>query len=202
MRGARVCDDHGAGAPQVRRKARRTVAKAKLEGEVAAIRARIAEELPDLDEAGVLREAVHAARIEARTYELAVGMLRMATDAGADGLAGADHLGDVRTHPWVAQYERWNAEAGRLAKMAIDAGVAQDRLDLEERVLDQVTAAFQRFAGSLVDLVSVTLAGAGAAADVVALVRRAVAESEPEAYRQALQPLAAVEASALERGAT
>lgn len=201
VRGAKVCDDHGAGAPQVRRRARRTVAKARLEGEVAAIRAELGTAVDGLDEAGVLREAVHRARVEAKVYELAVGGLGLVpgTDAAGKGaLVGADHLGDLRTHPLVAQYERWNAEAGRLAKMAIDAGVARDRLELEEATLQQVTVAMRGFARALLDLVVTGLGAADAAVDVVALVRRIVAEAEPEAYRQALAPLAALEVEAHE----
>lgn len=200
IKGATVCVYHGGSTRHVREAARRRLAETAMSGEVAALR----EELSigeDLSEADVLLEAVRRARIEARVYEHLVGALAPTPEAGSDGkpkaaLYGPDHLGDARPHALVVQLERWNAEAGRLAKMAIDAGVATARLRLEEAAVDELVSAMRAFSEAMGQALELALVAAGVEPE---LVRQARIDAEPAAFRRALEPLAAIEATASER---
>lgn len=136
--GAAVCHYHGAASPQARAKAQERLRRLSAEGEVAALVAELGDD--DAHPHDVLVAAVRRAHTMARVLQLVVGGLAPTREGDADALYGPDHLGDARPHALVVLYERWNGEAGRLSKLALDAGVDEARLRLDEARLDLAAA--------------------------------------------------------------
>lgn len=203
--GHAVCYYHGSSSPQSQAAAQRRLAKIRAEGEVAAL----LEQLglgDEVDPLEVVLDSVRRAQTMARLLQVLVAGLSPTPGTTAAGepaeagkpraaLYGPDHLGDARPHALVVLYERWNAEAGRLAKLAIDAGIATIRLEREERVVDELVTAMRSFSESLGAALEQALVSAGVEP---ALVRQARVDAEPDAFRQALAPLATLEVDSTE----
>jgi hypothetical protein len=182
------CIRHGVNAA-VRAAARRRIEGAKMAGSVAVLAAEVAEQLgPDPSPHEILLEALRQARIRAALFEIYVGEQVQPW--------GADHLGDHRPTAAEEGLRHWSGEAARRAKMAIDAGVAEERVRLQGLVVDQLVAAMRVAIDAVVTALE---AAAQAAGWDVGVLRAARAEAEADAFRRALAPLAALEVGSSER---
>lgn len=177
-----VCTSHGVSGA-VRAAAKRRIEGAKMAGAVAVLAAEVADQLgPDPSPHEVLLEALRQARIRAALFEVYVGEQVQPW--------GADHLGDHRPTAAEEGLRHWSGEAARRAKMAIDAGVAEERVRLQGLVVDQLVSAMRAFSEAIGLALEVALGAAGVDTD---LVRRARIDAEPDAFRRALAPLAALD---------
>lgn len=144
---------HGSSAGQVRRAAKRRLEEARVNGELAALLAECGA-AEDADPLEVLLGRIATARAMCRALETLIGGLalrprRVDADGEADpqgdyraeAIYGPDHLGDLRRHPLEAMLGEWTDRAGRLSKLALDAGVDAKRLELAE-AMQAMTAAW------------------------------------------------------------
>ena len=185
--GPGVCIKHGV-TQAVRDAVKRRIESAKMAGGVAVLAAEVAEQLgPDPSPHEILLEALRQARIRAALFEVYVGEQVQPW--------GRDHLGDHRPTAAEEGLRHWSGEAARRAKMAIDAGVAEERVRLQGLVVDQLVAAM-RVAIEVV--VTALEAAAQAQGWDVGVLRAARAEAEAEGFRRALAPLAALEGGGAE----
>lgn len=158
--GATVCRSHGAGAPQVKAAAKhraavmeahaeaeRMVARAGVDADpidhlvdslltVAALCVVYGHMVADLDSAAArdLAETDRDTRGELGYYAVTDEESRdnLHVVAG-DRLMGLDRHGAAQLHPFVVEYHRLLAERAKLAKMAIDAGVAERQVRIAEQ---------------------------------------------------------------------
>ena len=61
-----------------------------------------------------------------------VGELEPGYSTSGEGVAGPDHLGDGRPHVFASMLREWTAELGRLSKLALDAGIDERRVRMNE----------------------------------------------------------------------
>lgn len=182
IRGLDVCRMHaGTDGATARAKGERRLALDRAIGLVG----QLADELglvvsaDAADSTATLLEAVARARQMARVCDELV--------AGLTDVAGPDHLGDLRTHPYVELQRHWNAEAAKVSKAALDAGISERQMQLAEAHVRTMAAAFRAFVVHLVD----ALVAAGAD---VELVRRVVGEQAPALMRKAIEAARSEEA--------
>lgn len=185
--GGTVCRWHGGSAPQVQRAAARRLALERLEGEVAqwfdAAEAEARGGHPvDLLLDALARSAAMAAVLSEVVRRLEAGRSQHA-DAGdgltvevVAGLWGPDHLGDARPHVAVEQLRVWNEQAGRLAKLALDAGVEERRVRLVEAQAAQLVQVIEHVTVAAVAEVRTvdTAAAAALEAAMPGLIRQAI----------------------------
>lgn len=151
--GVNVCWWHGAAAPQVRAAAERNLRRMRAEGKIAALVDAMGE-ADDLHPLEVLVAAVGRAHRAAALLEVLVSDLSphpVGDDGEATaGLYGPDHLGDARPHVLVELLRQWNTEAGRLSKMAVDAGVEERRVRVVEEQAHGIARAVSGVALALI----------------------------------------------------
>lgn len=140
--GGSVCWMHGGASPATRAAAQRRLEDIRLNGEIGAMLAEL--DLPErADSLASLRDALLTARNQRALYQVLVAGLGATSARVVDGesevvlrsgIVGPDHLGDLRTHPFVTELGVWTDREARIAKLAIDAG-----LDEREASVDRET---------------------------------------------------------------
>lgn len=171
IKGGVVCVTHGGKAPQVKAAAQRRLQRAQLTSEVALL----LEELDPEDQqhpVEVILEAVHRSAAMGRLLEQLVGMLAPTFDPDRlddrgrqlAGLWGPDHLGDASPHVLVNLLGEWTDRQAKLAKVALDANVDEQRTRLAERQVALIE-----------DAVNAALDAAGVNGQAAGDARRAIA---------------------------
>ena len=61
----------------------------------------------------------------------------------SERLLGFNYRGEASIHPFVEQYERAMERVAKFAKLAVDAGVDQMRIELEAKQVDVAVRAFE-----------------------------------------------------------
>lgn len=154
IQGATVCRTHGGLAPQVRDKATRRLAAMHLQARVDKGLDGLLADL-EIDAAGrgptaVLLDVVHRSYAVVQVLGAIVGALTVPDPTAAPGGYPADALydralnGDGRPHVALALYEQWLDKAAKVAKMALDAGVSEKLVQIEQekgRLVAQIIAA-------------------------------------------------------------
>lgn len=136
--GALVCHYHGGAAPQVKAAGLKRVAKA----EALQWATEQAEQLPEIQALGV-DPYVHLEallRHEATTYATWRIAVRVLIDSG-DLLLWQNNKGEAAIHPYVEEQDKAAARWVRVAKNAVDAGVSQRRIAIEEETAGLVAQA-------------------------------------------------------------
>lgn len=131
--GSGRCQHHGGCTPNGRTHARRLLANQQM-AEL------IATELKGVDVVDPIAAVMAVVRdsfARMRVYQALIGEL-VASDQveGAVGIYGPNHLGDLGPHPLVVMLERETARHLSACKVAIDQGVAERALRIEEDKLD------------------------------------------------------------------
>jgi hypothetical protein len=194
--GGSICFVHGGAAPQTRDAARRRLERIRTEGQVAAL----LDELGpiDGDPHEVLLDTVSHSAAMAELLRILVGGLapnydpEIVDSAGraTAALWGPDHLGDARPHPLVALLGEWTDRAARTAKIALAAGIAEQRVQV---LTDQGRLIAGVLQGSLRVLFAQAverLVAAGADQSIVAAVVEEVRRESGVVVRQQLLELA------------
>lgn len=206
VRGLDACRRHtGVTLEQARAKGERRLALGRAMGEagrmleaMGGIRSESADPLRTLTTA----VAVAAAMVEVFT-DLVAGLslsgvrIELVDETDPDGprravfdphaVVGPNHLGDLGVHPYVELLRQWTAEAARISKLALDAGVSERQMRLAERDVRQLAAGYRAFVVDLVD----ELVAAGVERQVV---DRVVAAKAPALMRRALEQAGEAEA--------
>lgn len=99
-------------------------------GQAGVLIAECFEDLAGMNDLDALAESCRRAGALERVFARMVESLTL--DVGPGGLVGPDHLGDGRPHPYVAQLALWQRQHAQLRKWALDVGVDQRRLELDE----------------------------------------------------------------------
>lgn len=169
VKGATVCATHGGSAPQVRRAAE--VRAAKLDAHAKAERM-VARAGVDADPIEHLLDSLHRAAALVEVWGQMVADLDNAAEVDVDGRPGAirgeigyrvadadsnDELnvvaadrmmalnrhGEAQVHPYVTEYQQALDRRAKYAKLAIDAGVEERRVEIEQEKGRQVAAVIQ-----------------------------------------------------------
>lgn len=121
--GGSVCTMHGGASPQAKAAAQRRLEQMRLEGEIGALLDEL--DLPgDEDPDEVLRGAMKSATVMVELLKAFV--------AEMSAVVGPDHLGDLRAHPNVILLGDWTDRAARYAKLALDYGLEERRVIVDE----------------------------------------------------------------------
>jgi hypothetical protein len=172
-KGQRVCGSHGGRAPQNLAAAARRLEEKRVEHELGKLLVELEGEASDANPIEVLLGAMRRASAMAA----AVGWLTSELDP--HDLYGPDHLDDAKPHVLTEMYRTWNGESGRLAKLAIDAGVAERLVRLEEAQGEAMVAITEK----VVDAIWAAFLAAGVAVDLLKVVR---AQQLPSIMRDAI----------------
>lgn len=126
IRGGVVCRMHGGGAPQVKAAAARRLQREQLEVDTG----QLLEEM-ELDAAGrgpteLLLDAVYRAHAMVQMLGALVGGIP------AEGFTRRHHLGGQAPNVLTEMYGTWVERAARAAKLALDAGVAERLVRVEQ----------------------------------------------------------------------
>ncbi len=159
--GTTVCRMHGGSAPQVQAAARRRIQRQVVEGSVAALMDELGVDA--LDDRNLIDDLVDAVR-RCRRMVTALGHLvgGLSADPGWEAystteqlgrLVGTNHLGDGAPHVLATLYAEWTERLARASKLALDAGVEERRLRLEEDQVDQLEAAVTAALSDILGLV-------------------------------------------------
>lgn len=171
--GAAVCVSHGAGAPQVKRSARRRLQQEKLQRQLVDLLEDLDIDRGERTAADVLASAVGTADDMAAALEVIVHQLGLipSTEGAGDGeareasrddraaakiatLFGPDHLGDGAAHVAAEMLLRWNDQRARLSKVALDAGIDEHRARMAGEVAEQLQEVLQASIGAMRALVA------------------------------------------------
>lgn len=165
IRGAIVCRTHGGSAPQSREAARRRLFEQRVKSEVSELMTQYEDETGDevIDPLETLIEMLKHAKLMAR--------LLASLTVGSGVLAIEDSRGDLKSHPLAGQHEYWVERCARFAKLAIDSGVEERRVQIAESHAAAMVAAVQ----SSFDALDLTPEQAAKAPQVVAALLRAIA---------------------------
>lgn len=140
------CKLHGGGTPSHRVGARRRLQAQAVEGQIGALLAELELDAADVHPVEVILDAVRRAWAMVQVLGALVGEI----DRG--GLWGPDHLDDARPHVATEMYRVWLADAGRLSKLALDAGVDERRVRLAESQGEQLAGVVRGILGGLAEL--------------------------------------------------
>lgn len=135
MVGGTVCAMHGGKSPQAMAAAARRVERAKLEGSVAELMDRLGvEQLAGRPYHEDLALALRVCRARVIVLEHVTGELHTSGGERSGGATwwGRNHLGDGAMHVLEGELRSWTAELARVSKAAIDAGVEERQVRLEE----------------------------------------------------------------------
>lgn len=174
--GANVCHMHGGASPQVLRAAERRIQQAKA-GTAAG---ELAELLEAYDTPSTLMddmvEGVRLLGLKAKALHFLAGELELEPKVRVDveygergaefttwanenaALWGADHSGDAKPHVLVEMARVWTVDWLKACKLALDAGIDQRRLELDQGQARQIANVIRGLADALLALV-VELAG-------------------------------------------
>lgn len=144
IRGAVVCGTHGGAAPQVRAKATERVVKAEA---IATAQRMVERDGVDVDPIDHLLDSLHLSATLVRVYGSMVAELddlseETAVLKGTRGEAYTDFLltvnnkGDTQLHPYMQAYEEAINRRAKIAKLCIDAGIAEMQLELIQQQVD------------------------------------------------------------------
>jgi hypothetical protein len=147
VNGSPVCKTHGGVAKQTKAAGLARIQFAQAEGEIAALLRAV--DLPEQHPIDGLLEAVRHTGAMMRmlgyfvsqlkrdptvnTYVTEDGVEKVAAD---DALWGVNHVGDTAPHVLVGLYEKWVALHVRACKTALEAGIDERRIRLEEQQTD------------------------------------------------------------------
>lgn len=125
IKGGTVCVKHGGRAPQVRAAANRRLAAAKLENRTERRLDKLLDEL-EIDAAGrgpieILLDVVYRCGAMVQLLGAVVG-----------GLDDTQLHDDTRPHVATTMYDLWLDRASRASKMALDAGVSAQLVQMEQ----------------------------------------------------------------------
>jgi hypothetical protein len=137
IRGGTVCHKHGGKAPQVVAAARR-----RLETESAlqwAARELAASGLPDRTPLEHLEAVLEQ---DARTYALWAAAVGLLVDEG-DDMLGENRHGEMQIHPYVDERNKAAQRWARTSKYALDAGVSQKRVEIEQHRAELMATALK-----------------------------------------------------------
>lgn len=139
MKGSKVCRAHGGAAPQVKAAAARRLETAKAEA------AAVTFGLPvEVDPHSALLGEVHRAAgvvawLTLQVRELGADEVVWGRTKEVEGHSSGEHGGDYSSteegaavHQWVQLLGQWSDRLVRVAKAAIDAGVSERLVKLEE----------------------------------------------------------------------
>ena len=137
-KGATVCPTHGGRAPQVKAAAKRR------RDEATAIAALATYGLPiTIDPAQALLDEVH------RTAGHVAWLAQLVADLDKADLTQRAENGAVAPSVWVDLYQRERAHLTRVAKSAVDAGIAERQVKLAEQQGALLAGAVQRILDAL-----------------------------------------------------
>lgn len=174
--GTNVCHMHGGSSPQVLRAAERRIQQARA-GEAAG---ELAQLLEAYDTPSTLMddmvEGVRLLGLKAKALHYLAGELDLEPEVRVDieygergaeyktwvnenaALWGADHTGDAKPHVLVEMARVWTVDWLKACKLALDAGIDQRRLELDQGQARQIAGVIRGLADALLALV-VELAG-------------------------------------------
>ena len=206
--GANVCYMHGGASPQVLRAAERRIQQAKA-GEAAG---ELAELLEAYDTPSTLMddmvEGVRLLGLKAKALHFLAGELELEPKVRVDveygergaefttwanenaALWGADHSGDAKPHVLVEMARVWTVDWLKACKLALDAGIDQRRLELDQGQARQIANVIRGLADALLALV-VELAG-----DQREVIEKAWREQLPGIARAQLEAITTTEGPA------
>lgn len=139
--GATVCVKHGAGAPQVRAKAKQRLARQRVEHQLGQLLQELEDEtLVGSNPVEVLADTIVRANAMVQVLGVLVGRLKpeQGNWERPGRLMGLNHLGDGAPDIAVTMYLEWLKEAGRLSKLAIDAGLEERRTQMTEAAMEEL----------------------------------------------------------------
>lgn len=142
--GATVCWKHGASAPQVKRKAAANVATEAVRAELAKMGVPVSSPLEDTLPALIDEARGNVAFLRAKVQALHQDYVGVRPDDGAGdaepnpspgllrAIAGPNHLGDGAPDVFVNMYDAERDRLAKLAKMALDVGLEERKVRLDE----------------------------------------------------------------------
>jgi hypothetical protein len=147
--GVGTCKLHLGSTTTHRRRAAAVMTERRVQHELGALLEELELDATGIDPLFVLDEQMRRANAMVTVLGMLVGELQMSGPslgvdetgevAVAAGLFGPDHNGDGRQHVLVAMYAEWVERAGRLAKLAKDAGLEERRVELTEAQGEQLS---------------------------------------------------------------
>lgn len=127
IKGGTVCHKHGGKAPQVLAAARR-----RRDAETALQWAARELATSGTPERTPLEHLESVLEEDARTYALWAAAVALLTDEGSE-LLGENRHGEAAIHPYVDERNKAAQRWARTSKYALDAGVSQKRVEIEQQ---------------------------------------------------------------------
>jgi hypothetical protein len=144
IKGTNVCRIHGGSIPAVRKAAARRLQKQQLHGDLGKLLEELEMDASEKHPVQALTDAL--ARCSAMVAVLGALVGGLGVDSSKDGaqLVGKDHLGDMRENELVRLYGVWLDRSARTAKLALDAGVDERAIRIEEEKTEMLLSVFKQ----------------------------------------------------------
>lgn len=182
MRGLAVCKSHGGRSPAAKAAGLRRLEERRVESALGKLLADAGAEAKGRGAEEVLLEQLWRASAMARLLEVRVG------ERGEDGLLSENSRRERVEHPLAAMLAKWTVEAAKLAKLALDANIAEREVRLVEGQAQMLADAMRTFGASFLELVF-------QAVDVDQGARRRLEDAVPELMRSAMTRTRAIDAA-------
>jgi hypothetical protein len=125
---------HGGAAPQVRKAAERRLARERLQGDLGKLLAELELEAADRRPEELLLDSVHRCNAMVRVLAELVGRIQLGTSSA------------IELPVLEEMYGKWIDRATRASKLALDAGISDRLVRLEEARAHVIADAFREFA--------------------------------------------------------
>lgn len=130
--GGRTCHIHGSATAAARAAGRRRLQRDQLEGDLGHMLEELELDAADAHPVQLLTGALHRIWAMVSVLGALVGGLGTGTAETDATLWGRNHLGDGAPHVLTEMYASWLDRAARASKLALDAGVDERVVRLEE----------------------------------------------------------------------
>lgn len=192
------CKFHLGSTRNHRTNALQILTERRVQHELGALLAELELDGENVDPLDVLSEQMARAQAMVTVLGMLVGQLPMQMEQYGDegqmiesGMYGPDHQGDGRPHVLVTMYGDWMDRAGKLSKLAKDAGLEERRQALSDDDVDR----HQSLMRATAELQATLLASLGVGAEQLQAWR----DATPGLVRQAAQASGVIETTGAER---
>jgi hypothetical protein len=136
--GGYVCDKHGGRARQVREAANRRLMRSELDGKLTWTLGELEVEAAGRGPTEVLLDAV------ARAHAMVQVMGAMVADLAPEDMTRTDRYDRVHPAVWLVEYDKWLTTAAKASKLALDAGVAERLVQVEQEKARLIVDVFRQ----------------------------------------------------------